>query len=393
MIVLNEEASIEACLTSVQNFVDEIVVVDTGSTDNTVSIAKAAGAIVQSIPWPGDFAPARNAALELVKGDWILVLDADEELVPECIPELQSLISQTDLLVVNLLRYELNAKMSPYSNVSRLFRRHPKIKWSRPYHSMIDESVMDLLKSEPKWRIQDCLQPALLHKGYQANTIKIKNKSKRLREAMENWLSQKPRDPYACAKLGALEVEEGNIDRGLELLKDGLAQENNSTPSERYELLLNQGIALAKSQPEDSIKSYQKALQLPLNIRLTIGARLNLAALLFAQGEIDQALALTTSIIEMAPEVSLSWYNLGLIQRHRGDIKASLTAYKQAVKLQPTHPETHQNYASARLLAGDINGARISFQRSLALLANQKRNEEANNLRNQLDGIINLDEV
>ena len=116
MIVRNEEARLVECLRSVQGFADELVVVDTGSTDATVAIAEAAGARVEQIPWPGDFAPARNQALEFLKGDWVLVLDADEQLRPEAIPALKALMAQPDVLVINLLRYEVGAAMAPYSS-------------------------------------------------------------------------------------------------------------------------------------------------------------------------------------------------------------------------------------------------------------------------------------
>ena len=152
MIVRDEEARIEACLKSVQGFADEMVLVDTGSVDGTIAAAEACGARVERMDWPGDFAPARNAALEHVTGDWVLVLDADEELRSEAIPQLKALMAQPDVLVINLLRHELGATMAPYSNVSRLFRRHPRIRWSKPYHSMIDESVDALLREEPGWR-------------------------------------------------------------------------------------------------------------------------------------------------------------------------------------------------------------------------------------------------
>ncbi|MFL0726115.1 MAG: glycosyltransferase family 2 protein, partial [Prochlorococcus sp.] len=166
MIVRNEERRLGACLESVKGFVDEMVLLDTGSTDSTVAVAKAAGAQVEHLPWPGDFAPARNAALKLIKGDWVLVLDADEQLQAEAIPDLQALMEQPDVLVINLLRFEQGATMAPYSSVSRLFRRHQQIYWSRPYHSMIDDSVQKLLSEEPHWRIVDYVQPALLHEGY-----------------------------------------------------------------------------------------------------------------------------------------------------------------------------------------------------------------------------------
>lgn len=81
MIARNEAASIARCLHSVRDWVDAMVVLDTGSTDDTVAIARAAGAQVHLWAWRDDFAAARNAALALSPADWNLVLDADEWLV------------------------------------------------------------------------------------------------------------------------------------------------------------------------------------------------------------------------------------------------------------------------------------------------------------------------
>ena len=195
MIVRDEEQQLGACLESVKGFCDELVVVDTGSTDNTIAIAKEAGARVEEIEWPGDFTPARNKALELVSGDWVLVLDADEQLLDSVKPALQALMAQPDVLVINLLRYEDGAVQSPYSSVSRLFRKHPAIQWSRAYHSMIDDSVEELLKSESQWRVVDCAEPALFHTGYRPEQLIAGNKANRLREAMEAELASKPVTP------------------------------------------------------------------------------------------------------------------------------------------------------------------------------------------------------
>jgi hypothetical protein len=81
MIVRNEEACIARCLTSAMAHVDEVIVLDTGSTDDTVRIASDLGARVHQMAWIDDFAAARNAALAHANADWNLVLDADEWLV------------------------------------------------------------------------------------------------------------------------------------------------------------------------------------------------------------------------------------------------------------------------------------------------------------------------
>ena len=81
MIVRNEEENIRRCLSSIVSLVDEIVVVDTGSTDNTVQIAESFGARVYHHPWQNDFSLHRNQALSYAQGQWVLIVDADEEIV------------------------------------------------------------------------------------------------------------------------------------------------------------------------------------------------------------------------------------------------------------------------------------------------------------------------
>jgi glycosyltransferase involved in cell wall biosynthesis len=78
MIVKNEAATLGHCLASVRDLVDEIIVVDTRSSDNTKDIAGQHGARVFDLPWPDSFATARNEFLRHANGQWVLWLDADE---------------------------------------------------------------------------------------------------------------------------------------------------------------------------------------------------------------------------------------------------------------------------------------------------------------------------
>ncbi|MFN5698342.1 MAG: glycosyltransferase, partial [Cyanobacteriota bacterium] len=251
MIVRDEEERLERCLRSVAGFVDEMVVVDTGSSDGTVAIAEACGAVVHHLPWPGDFAPARNRALEWVRGDWVLVLDADEWLSPEAREPLQELMADPDALLITLLREERGSRQSPYSSVSRLFRRHPAIRWSRPYHAMVDDSVQELLQREPGWRLLQCGVPALIHDGYRPELLAASTKAARLRAAMEAELRRHPGDPYASAKLGGLELSEGRREKAIALLEQGLRQCAASRQPERYELLLH--LAMARSSGDTNL--------------------------------------------------------------------------------------------------------------------------------------------
>ncbi len=391
MIVRNEAERLERCLGSVADFVDEIVVVDTGSEDDTAAIAAACGATVHHLDWPGDFAPARNHALDLVTGDWVLVLDGDEWLRPEAREPLRALMEQPQVLLINLLRQELGAAQSPFSSVSRLFRRHPAIRWSRRYHAMVDDSVAMLLEREPHWQVADCGEPALVHEGYHPELLAAGDKAGRLRRAMEAELAERPGDAYACAKLGALVVSQGDRRRGIALLEAGLARAGEGTTPERYELLLHLAIARGPEDPAAAATLYRQALALPLDGRLTVGARLNLAALLLRRGDLDEAARLTGTVTNLCPDLPLGWYNLGLIERQRGRLAQAITAYRQALGLAPDHADAQRNLAAALLMGGDIPGAREGFRRAIALLEEQGQQAQARELALRAGALLRLE--
>lgn len=404
MIVRNEAERLERCLASVAGFVDEMVLLDTGSSDATVAIAERCGAVVHQLPWPGDFAPARNAALELVSGDWVLVLDADEQLLPEARQPLQQLIRDPDLLLVTLLRHERGARQSPYSSVSRLFRRHAGISWSGRYHAQVDDSVLALIQREPHWRIADCPEPALAHDGYRPELLASGDKARRLRQAMERDLAQRPGDPYACAKLGSLEVSEGRRARGIALLEQGLAHCPTAAVAERYELLLHLAIARTPDEPLRAIALYRQALALPLDPRISLGARLNLAALLAdlaasegeastgGRGLLEEAVQRAREATATAPELGLAWARLAQVQRRSGDPAAAIQAYQRAISLDPGQPEWQQNLAAAQLLAGDLEGARQGFRQAIQLWRHQGQAAAAEDLRRRLGPLVKLDD-
>jgi len=92
MIVKNEQQFLPDCLESVRNIVDQIVIIDTGSVDNTVEIAKRYSSEVHYFKWCDDFSAARNESIKYASGDWIFWIDADERLLPESVPEIKKLM-------------------------------------------------------------------------------------------------------------------------------------------------------------------------------------------------------------------------------------------------------------------------------------------------------------
>ena len=88
IITKNEAANIAKCCLKSVDFADEFIVVDSGSTDGTVELARALGARVEASDWPG-FGPQKNRAVDLATGDWVLSIDADELVTPELAREIQ----------------------------------------------------------------------------------------------------------------------------------------------------------------------------------------------------------------------------------------------------------------------------------------------------------------
>ncbi|MBW4616996.1 MAG: tetratricopeptide repeat protein [Desmonostoc vinosum HA7617-LM4] len=383
MIVKNEEASLPKCLSSVKNVVDEMVVLDTGSSDRTPNIAQQFGAKVHQFQWCNDFSVARNAALKYVTGNWVLVLDADETLTPEIVPRLQEAIATEEYLLISLVRQEVGAEQSPYSLVSRLFRNHQNIRFERPYHALVDDSVSRILSQEPHWQVGYLTGVAILHSGYQKSAIAQNNKYAKATVAMEEFLATHPNDPYVCSKLGALYVETGKIAQGMELLKRGVAagEENYDI---LYELHYHLGIAYNHlKNPQQAISHYRTAIKLPIYPILKLGAYNNLGNLLKATGDYNNAKTAYATALKIDPNFAAGHYNLGMTLKALGLFTDAIACYQKAIKLNPSYAEAYQNLGVVLLKIGQVQASLTAFKNAI-LLHEQQNPAEAQRLRQGL---------
>lgn len=381
MIVKDEAANLPRCLDSVKGWVDEIIVLDTGSTDATPQIARSYGAKLHQFAWCHDFSAARNKALKFVTGDWVLVLDADEVLAEPIRPLLQAAMRQPNALVINLIRQEIGAIQSPYSLVSRLFRHHPDLYFARPYHAMVDDSVALLLQREPDWQIINCPEVAILHYGYQTSAIAGRDKLRKAQTTMEGFYAAHPQDPYVCSKLGALYVESGDWQRGVRLLEQGLRslEADNSASNSiddvdsrdapvRYELHYHLGIAYSRSQQLDrAIQQYQQAIAQPILDRLKLGAYNNLGSLLVTQNQLSEAQQAFQTCVTIDPQFAIGQFNLGATLKAMGQFEVAIQHYQRAIQLQPTYAEAYQNLGVALLKLGRVTESLAAFRRAIEL--------------------------
>lgn len=382
MIVKNEEAALPQCLASVCDVVDEMVVLDTGSTDGTIAIAHQFNAKVYSFEWGNDFSAARNEALQYVRGDWVLVLDADEVLVPDIVADLQQAICSEQHLVINLVRQEVGAAQSPYSMVSRLFRRHPEVYFTRPYHAMIDDSVDALLQRESDWQIGYLPEVAIVHDGYRSDVIAAKNKVAKARSIMEGFLAKHPHDPYVCSKLGALYVEIGETQKGLLLLERGLQSSLLNAPL-LYELHYHLGSVYHQHQPLQAEHHYQIAAQQPILPKLKLGALNNWGNLLKEKGNLSQAKVLYQQVLEIDPTLAIAHNNLAMTFKSLGQLTSAIDHYQIAIDLQPDYADAHQNLGVVLLKVGQVSESLAAFRRAIDL-HEQQGSSEGDRLRQGL---------
>jgi tetratricopeptide (TPR) repeat protein len=137
-IVKNEAENLHRCLSSVKPYVDEMIIVDTGSTDDTVKIAQQYGAKVSHFEWCDDFAAARNYSLSLVSGGWILTLDADEELVVHS-PYFRELLTHPETpILFGINRRDLYEVGDITGGLHvRLFRNLSELQYRDRYHEQL----------------------------------------------------------------------------------------------------------------------------------------------------------------------------------------------------------------------------------------------------------------
>lgn len=214
MIVRNEEDFLPRCLTSVAPYVSEIIMVDTGSTDRTREIAASFGAKILDIPWADDFSQARNAGLEAARMPWILVMDADETLVPPDSGYLGRLLADRDVKGYFLqIRHRIgDGSSGEYVTdaACRLFRNDPQIR----FQGVIHEETASAIRAAygDGIRFSDLV---LWHEGYVDEVIRRRKKNERNERLLKRALAQRPEDPVLLYAWGTEQFQQARYKEAL----------------------------------------------------------------------------------------------------------------------------------------------------------------------------------
>ena len=228
LIARDEEMMLPECLASVKGIVDEIIVVDTGSADQTRAIAQAAGARIVDHPWHDDFAAARNAALPVATGDWILVLDADERLGPGAGAALRKAMRspQIDcflLPLTNASRLDatfaevLAGKATRGEAVwlPRLVRRVPDLSWEGVVHESIGTWLTRGKRQTGR------VEAPIIHYGTVPELRAALKKDARNLRLLERRCELEPNSPVARSYLARELIRVGDLPRADRELERG----------------------------------------------------------------------------------------------------------------------------------------------------------------------------
>jgi glycosyltransferase involved in cell wall biosynthesis len=326
MMVKNEERFLEDALLSAREWVDEMVVVDTGSVDRTVEIAQDCGADVSFFPWPNDFSKARNETIKRSRGDWIAILDADERYRGSFPHRVRDLLTPSKRwpyqgILLNVVNQDLTGQVTHSFFNPRIFPRHPDVGYRGRIHNCFGSISRG---EEQNFDFTQCNGLEIVHLGYDKAIYAERKKVERNLTLLEAAVREEP------------EVARYRFYLGREYLNLGRYQE------------ADQLFRSVIEQPDVDHLSYRES-------RITY-----LQSLHKAKAPFEKRLAEIIEVLDELPEEIDAWYFLALTYRERGLVVESIGALEEGLKLMNTVES--QMGQSCRLAAEHVNSAIILGQ-------------------------------
>lgn len=380
MIVKNEEANLPRALESVKGLADEIVVVDTGSTDGTRAVAESIGASVFEHEWKDDFAEAKNAALDRASGEWIFFLDADEYVSPESGERILSAISgDADAYFVRIESDVKSGAGRTYVNLhQRLFRNNKGIRYEGAVHEQVDSSLKRIGAEVKNSRI------TIRHTGYGLDAGEMRPKLERNLDILNRVLLENPDDAVSLFHLGETLALLGTYDAAVDAYEralgvGGLPVEIRPVATQN---LASSMIKLGKY--EEAMRLLRRAQELDPAM---LSAHLLLGSALFGLKKFDRAEKEILTYVSRASDARKSAAPilgfeadipaaLVLVAKCRlacGNLEGAVEALKDAVAMDRDLADGHILLGRIAFEKMDFARAVPSFEKALELLPREER--------------------
>lgn len=346
MIVKDEEDNLKKCLQEIAGFMDEIIIVDTGSSDRTKEIALKYTNQVYDFQWVDDFSAARNYSISKANNEYILVLDSDEFTDSINMEEMKRMIIRTPLGVGRLLRInEYSRGGIPYQyheRVNRLFSR----KYYH-YEGVIHEQLVPLetekirvSKNDGDYYEENSYHIPLTvrHSGYQGDLEVRKKKTSRNINLLNKALEFNQDDPYLLYQLGKSYYMEEDYLSACKYFDKALYYDLNPRLEYVADMVESYGYCLINT------KQYEAAMNL-INVYEEFSYSADfifmIANVLMNNGKFQQAVdefikATNKSQCKMeGVNDFLAYYNIGVIYECLGDFSNAVTYYKKCRNYKP----------------------------------------------------------
>lgn len=366
MIVKNGGETLRACLESVKDIASELIVADTGSTDSTVEIARACGATVISVSWERDFAKARNAALEKSTTDWILSLDADEELDQEASGQISRLLSKKHvggyiLPIRNYIpvrhgnvngnralpndgraRTHKDAPAYAEHRTVRLFRRHPQIGYKGCVHEAVAPQIV-----AAGFRLANANFP-IHHFGFLAGTERYSNKAEFYLDLGRRKVEQEPNNAQAWVELARQLYEPFRKNHeALECLSRALTLEPKMAAAWFQSGIIN----LDLGRHQEAVTAFQRCAHDP---EYAAERAHHSGDALHNMGKLEEAkLAYQQSLRLTGPDPQVE-SKLGYVEVRLGDFDKGFAKLQGAIALLPNGAELHERLIKAYMAIGKL---------------------------------------
>jgi Tfp pilus assembly protein PilF len=348
MIVRDEAENLPAALWSVKRIADEIVVVDTGSTDGTPEIAASLGARVLHHAWTDDFAEARNVSIGAADGKWILYLDADETVPPESEPKiLRTFSGKVDAYFVRIESgVDSSAGKLFVSFYPRLFKNLPGVRFEGRVHEQIYPS---LARCGARVEVSDIV---IKHSGYAVAGEEMVAKARRNAAMLERQLEEKPDDALAMFHLGEAHSMLGEHEAAVTCYQDALKA--STLPQVITGVVLqNLGGSLTKlGKYDQAAAGLKKALRTNPGL---LTAHLLMASALFGMRQFEKAEKEILTYIAQSqhdpkraklmlqhePDIPVALVLLAKCRLAQGDGRKATEHLKDALRIDPSKSEAH----------------------------------------------------